>query len=679
MQARKLPIFAIYATCVLVLYLICIESPKSVVPDNNSPFKRNLPLSRTDDPVAMASTRIVKVVDSYHNEKKDLDPLVPPSKAAKIVRIDWFTRNVPLSRTSNPMTMRSTSIVNIVDSDHNETDELDPLVPPRKDSKVDRIIDWLRRNVPPSRTNDPVTMSSTSIVKVVNCSDRNEKEGSDPLIPPRKAGKIERIDWFRRNEPLSRSNDHDPVTMSSTSIVKVVDSSDRNETEELDPLVPLPKAGKIETIDWFSRNMPLSRTNDSVTMTKGTSSNVKVVDSSDRNETEELDPLVPLPKAGKIATIDWFSRNMPLSRTKDSVTMTKSTSSNVKVVDCSDRNETEELDPLVPPPKASKIERTDWIKRKLPDMEILKSTSKSKRFHSRLFELYNNNNCSAQFFMVWLSPAKSFGPREMLAVDTLFTTNPGACLAILSNSLDSPRGDTILKPLLDRGFNLIAVTFDTPFLVKNTPVEAWLKRLKSGYMDPGSIPLYMNLSNLTRLAVLYKYGGVYLDTDIIFLNDITRLRNAIGAQSIDPKTKTWSRLNNAVMVFDIYHPLMREFLHEYSTTFDGNIWGHNSPYLVPRVITRLGNKPGYDFKILPPDAFYPVNWIKIPKLFKKPATTREAEWVEKTLQDMRKGSYMIHLWNKVTRKIKIEEGSVMYNLISTHCTVCRNITNSHTV
>ncbi|XP_020884538.1 lactosylceramide 4-alpha-galactosyltransferase [Arabidopsis lyrata subsp. lyrata] len=367
-----------------------------------------------------------------------------------------------------------------------------------------------------------------------------------------------------------------------------------------------------------------------------------------------------------------FKPNVPLPRPYGPM----SSSCNINSVLDSEYNE-KELDPLVPPRKASKNERIDWFRRKLPELEILKSTTKNKRFHKRVLDLYINN-CSAQFFMIWLSPAKSFGPREMLAVDTLFTTNPGACLAILSNSLDSPRGYTILKPLLDRGFNLIAVTLDIPFLVKNTPAEAWLKRLKSGHMDPGSIPLFMNLSDLTRLAVLYKYGGVYLDTDIIFLNDMTGLRNAIGAQSIDPGTKRWTRLNNAVMVFDIYHPLMREFLQEYATTFDGNRWGYNSPYLVSRVIKRLGNKPGYNLTIFSPDAFYPVNWIKIQKLFKKPATTREAKWVEKTVQDMNKGSYMIHLWNKVTRKIKIEEGSVMHTLISTHCTVCRNITNSHT-
>ncbi|XP_010530428.1 PREDICTED: uncharacterized protein At4g19900-like [Tarenaya hassleriana] len=350
----------------------------------------------------------------------------------------------------------------------------------------------------------------------------------------------------------------------------------------------------------------------------------------------------------------------------------------VDFVNCLEKRQgdDEELDPLVPPPKANKEERIEWFRKQLPKLEILNSTSKSQRFHPRVLELFNNN-CTTQFFMVWLSPAKSFGPRELLAVDTLFSTNPDACLVIMSNTLDSPRGYNILKPLLDQGFHILAATPDIPFLVQNTPAESWLKRLKSGDMDPGSIPLYMNLSDLTRLAVLYKYGGIYLDTDIIFLNDLRGLRNAIGAQSVDRGTGRWTRLNNAVMIFDIYHPVMFEFLHEYATTFDGNIWGYNSPYLVSRVIQRLGNKPRYNLTILPPNAFYPVNWIKIPGLFKKPATIAEAKQVEKTVRDISSGSYMIHLWNKVTRKTKIEEGSGMQILISTHCTSCLNITNSH--
>ncbi|XP_013746257.1 uncharacterized protein At4g19900-like [Brassica napus] len=360
---------------------------------------------------------------------------------------------------------------------------------------------------------------------------------------------------------------------------------------------------------------------------------------------------------------------------KPNVPFSMSSSSSFSVV-TSDKKEEEELDPLVPPPKASKKERINWFRTKLPELEILNSTSKSKRLHGRVTELFNKN-CSAHFFMIWLSPAKSFGPREILAIDTLFTTNPYACLVILSNSLDSPQGHTILNPLLSQGFNLVAVTLDIPFLVKNTPAEPWLIKLKSGDMDPGSIPFFMNLSDLTRLAVLYKYGGVYLDTDIIFLNDMTRLRNAIGVQTLDQETKKWKTLNNAVMVFDPYHPLMREFLHEYAATFNGNKWGYNSPCLVTRVIRRLGHKAEFNLTIFPPDAFYPVNWLDIPRLFKKPRTLGEVTWVEKTVQDLSKESYTVHLWNKVTRKIEIEEGSVMHKLISTHCTVCRNIINSH--
>ncbi|GKV21952.1 hypothetical protein SLEP1_g31871 [Rubroshorea leprosula] len=334
--------------------------------------------------------------------------------------------------------------------------------------------------------------------------------------------------------------------------------------------------------------------------------------------------------------------------------------------------EVENEDPLIPPPKASIEERMEWFRGKLPELEILKSNRLSEKFHGRVLELFNNN-CSAQFFMVWLSTAQSFGPREFLAVDSLFSASPDGCLLILSSSMDSPKGYRLLKPLLDRGSNILAVTPDLPFLVKNTPAEAWLDELKSGNMDPGSIPLFNHLSDLIRLAVLYKYGGVYLDTDFIFVKDLSGLRNAIGAQSINPATKKWTRLNGAVMIFDIYHPLLVNFLQEYATTFNGNRWGHNGPYLVSRVLERVRDKPEYNITIFPPKAFYPVDWIKIAKLFKKPETEADEKWAEETLVDISSGSYTVHLWNKRSRELKIEEGSVMARLTADHCNICEHI------
>ncbi|GLT52708.1 hypothetical protein SLA2020_260320 [Shorea laevis] len=334
--------------------------------------------------------------------------------------------------------------------------------------------------------------------------------------------------------------------------------------------------------------------------------------------------------------------------------------------------EVENEDPLIPPPKASIEERMEWFRGKLPALEILKSNRLSKKFHGRVLEFFNNN-CWAQFFMVWLSTAQSFGPREFLAVDSLFSASPDGCLLILSSSMDSPKGYRILKPLLDRGFNILAVTPDLPFLVKSTPAEAWLDELNSGNMDPGSIPLFNHLSDLIRLAVLYKYGGVYLDTDFIFVRDLSGLRNTIGAQSINPATKKWTRLNGAVMIFDIRHPLLVNFLQEYATTFNGNRWGHNGPYLVSRVLERVRDKPEYNVTIFPPKAFYPVDWIKIAKLFKKPEKEADEKWAEETLVDISSGSYTVHLWNKRSRELKIEEGSVMARLTADHCNICEHI------
>ncbi|KAM1525389.1 hypothetical protein ACFX10_009860 [Malus domestica] len=172
-------------------------------------------------------------------------------------------------------------------------------------------------------------------------------------------------------------------------------------------------------------------------------------------------------------------------------------------------------------------------------------------------------------------------------MDTLFKSNPQGCLMIVSKSMDSERGYRILKPLLDKGFKILAITPDLPFLVKNTPAESWLEELKSGRKDPGHIPLSQNLANLIRLAMLYKYGGIYLGIDLVILKDFSSLRNAVGAQSVGKDSKQWTRLNGAVMIFDINHPILVDFLEEFATTFNGNKWGHNGPYCCARIAPNL--------------------------------------------------------------------------------------------
>ncbi|TYJ19200.1 hypothetical protein E1A91_A09G176400v1 [Gossypium mustelinum] len=314
------------------------------------------------------------------------------------------------------------------------------------------------------------------------------------------------------------------------------------------------------------------------------------------------------------------------------------------------------------------------IRRKLPENEIFRSDELTEKFHGRVQEFFNHK-CEVQFFMTWISTAESFGAREILAVESVFKAHPHGCLMILSRTLDSAQGHMILKPLLDRGFKVQAVTPDLPFLLNNTPAEAWFNDIKSGEKDPGGIPLAQNLSNLMRLAALYKYGGVYLDTDFIVLKSFKGLKNTIGAQSIN-SAKNWTRLNNAVLVFDKNHPLLYKFIEEFALTFDGNKWGHNGPYMVSRVVHRVEGRPGYNFTILPPVAFYPVDWIKIVRLFKVPSQQADPKWFEAKLQELNEKSYGLHLWNKQSSKLMVEEGSAMGKLLSEHCVLCNQIYGS---
>ncbi|XP_071716175.1 uncharacterized protein [Rutidosis leptorrhynchoides] len=326
-------------------------------------------------------------------------------------------------------------------------------------------------------------------------------------------------------------------------------------------------------------------------------------------------------------------------------------------------------DKYVPPVNLTTNQRIAWFKNKLPKFDILNS---NQEFETRANEFLKD--CKVRFFMTWMtSPLRYFGKREILAVDALFDSNPDSCLMILSNTMDSDHGFHILKPIIDLGFRVQAIEPDLNFLFENTPAESWFDHIKNGNRDPGEIPLAQNLSNLIRLVVLYKYGGVYLDTDFIPLKDFSGLRNSIGAQSVN-LSGNWTRLNNAVLIFDKNHPLLYNFIEEFASTFNGNRWGFNGPYLVSRVVEKVAKDS--NFSVLPPAAFYPVDWTRIDGLFRRPVNKVHRKWVEAKVRQIKETSYGVHLWNKQSRRLRIEEESIMARLIADHCVVCNTFNKS---
>nr|VDD53090.1 unnamed protein product [Brassica oleracea] len=308
-------------------------------------------------------------------------------------------------------------------------------------------------------------------------------------------------------------------------------------------------------------------------------------------------------------------------------------------------------------------------------LDVFGGRDVSEKFQQRATE-FSRDDCEVNFMMTWISPAEMFGKREILSVESVFKSHPKGCLIILSSTMDSPLGFRILKPFLDRGYRVTAITPNLPYLLKDTAGETWLEEIQTGKRDPGKISLAQNLSNLMRLAYLFKFGGVYLDTDMIVLKSFKRLRNVIGAQTLEPVTRNWTRLNNAVLIFDKDHPLLLKCIEEFALTFNGNVWGHNGPYLVSRVARAVEGTEGYNFSVVTPSAFYSVNWVEIEKLFKVPRTEKDLKRVQVKVLEMQRRSYGLHLWNKFSSKFEIEEGSAMDKIVTDHCVICEKVTAS---
>lgn len=306
--------------------------------------------------------------------------------------------------------------------------------------------------------------------------------------------------------------------------------------------------------------------------------------------------------------------------------------------------------------------------------KIFGQDGEMKQFSKRVKEFFkansSNSSCKFRFFMTWISSIGNFGDREFFTIESLFKSHPDGCLIIASDSLDSRLGMEILRPFLKKGFRVAAVSPDYNYLFKNTVAKAWIDRLTKGNVNPGEVSFGQNLSNLLRLGLLYKFGGIYIDADMIVLKRFVNLRNAIGAQTVNLQTRNWSRLNNAVMIFDKGHPLLYKFIEEFALTFDGNKWGHNGPYLVSRVVSRVSQRPGYNFTVLPPAAFYPVDWSRIGSLFRAPRNETQSKWMFTKLRQIRGRSFAVHLWNKESRKLEIQQGSIIQHMMSDTCIFC---------
>ncbi|XP_071407747.1 lactosylceramide 4-alpha-galactosyltransferase [Pithys albifrons albifrons] len=247
-------------------------------------------------------------------------------------------------------------------------------------------------------------------------------------------------------------------------------------------------------------------------------------------------------------------------------------------------------------------------------------------------------------FFVETSEQTNPGYLFSCSVESAARTHPGTSVVVLLRGL--ARGNSSLPKhwafsLLSCFPNVQIRPLDLAELFSGTPLQKWyLGPLRR--WEPYSIPI---LSDACRFVLMWKFGGIYLDTDFIVLRNLQNLTNALGIQSED-------ELNGAFLSFKPKHKFMELCMKDFVKNYNAWIWGHQGPDLLTRVFKKwcsvrtIRSMSCKGVRALAPEAVYPIPWQNWKKLFEATSALE--------LHKLLKNTYAVHIWNQMSHRTRLE-------------------------
>ncbi|XP_077244455.1 alpha 1,4-glycosyltransferase family protein isoform X2 [Tasmannia lanceolata] len=217
-------------------------------------------------------------------------------------------------------------------------------------------------------------------------------------------------------------------------------------------------------------------------------------------------------------------------------------------------------------------------------------------FSNFMEQFFLHGKCSMRVFMVWNTPPWTYSVRHQRGLESILYHHPDACIVVFSETIELDFFGDFMKD----GFKVAAAMPNLDELLKETPVHVFA----SAWHEWRKIHHYaIHYSELVRLSALYKYGGVYLDSDVIVLKSLHSLKNSIAMEDQRAGSSTF---NGAVMAFERHSPFIMECLREFYSTYDDTLLSWNGADLLTRVHDRLSQSQ-LVLKIEPPFAFFPIS------------------------------------------------------------------------
>ncbi|KAF3337303.1 Glycosyltransferase sugar-binding region containing DXD motif [Carex littledalei] len=273
------------------------------------------------------------------------------------------------------------------------------------------------------------------------------------------------------------------------------------------------------------------------------------------------------------------------------------------------------------------------------------------------------NKCEIRVFMVWNSPQWTYGVRHQRSLESLLMHHNHACVVVFSETMELE----FFKDFVKDGYKVAVAVPNLDELLEGTPTHVfasiWFDWRKTKYYP-------LHYSELIRLAALYKYGGIYLDSDVIVLKSLSSVQNSIGMLGQIEGNSTFS---GAVMAFEKNSDFVMECLKEFYSTYDDSHLRWNGADLLTRVINKIKNNNQLHVKILPSFQFYPISSSNITSYFAEPSD--EADMVEQDILFKRimEESIAFHLWNGITSSLVPEPKSFVERILNHFCLRCLDV------
>lgn len=254
------------------------------------------------------------------------------------------------------------------------------------------------------------------------------------------------------------------------------------------------------------------------------------------------------------------------------------------------------------------------------------------------------------------------------AIEYVYYHHPNARVVIHSNSL--PLRGSRLDIFTETGFDLTIQRYDIATLLHECPlleatsVNRFLAKLPN--FEKGQY-WYSHGSDLLRYLILWKYGGVYLDTDMYVQQPIpASLNNAMGYQ--DPRRQY---INGAAMIFEAQHVFLKkaieQVLHVYNDiknpTYSTDCWSCVGPLMITDMFKTMGTM---GVQLLDSTAFQPVEWENAATCFTEPIS--KLSYVNLTK------AYAFHLNTKETAAFATTKaGTLCDQILHQYCIFCDEI------